>query len=242
MRSTDIFWGITLAVFITMAFNVNFMQNDEWNRYLTIQRFINGDFSLIPETATTFYSQGILGAIFSVFFGIGKLPLLTALVSICNVYVFYKILEFDNPHKVVLNLLLSCLLLFNPIYFYSSIGFMTENYLLFFVLIGYLFFRKYVRYGSYSNFINANIFFILAFFAKQIAFIFPIAMCVYFALHREYKKSLIQGVLSLVLLAYYYFVFPRTPEMIGQKNFLISNIHKQNSSVDPFIINLSHPI
>lgn len=223
MKTEKYLWVAISIPLLLLSLTINFMQNDEWNRYLTIERFHAGDFSLIPETATTFYSQGLAALLFSYLFGISNLPFLTMIVSIGNAYVFYQILKLKNKDGGKINLLLSLLLLFNPIHFYSSLGFMTENYLLFYSLIGYYFFTKYqLRYDS-RFLLLSNLFFIAAFFAKQSAIIFLVSLLIYSLFKRNISMLIAQLATLLILLGFYYYAFPLTQEMTDQKDFLFSN-------------------
>ena len=68
-----------------------FMQNDDWVYYLTVERFLAGDFTLEPTVGVTFYTQGFLAYIFAKIFGLQNLPVLTVLISILNVFILYII-------------------------------------------------------------------------------------------------------------------------------------------------------
>ena len=89
-----------LLLLITIPFyvNVNFMQNDDWAYYQNIQNFLSGNFYLIPKTAPTFYTIGILATLWSSIFGVTFLPFLTLLISVGNFYIFTKILEMKFNH------------------------------------------------------------------------------------------------------------------------------------------------
>ncbi len=115
-------YTLILAIFllsIYIGIHVNFFNNDDWVHYKTVERFLTGDFSLHPYIGSTFYTQGILAYIFSNFFGINRLPVLTILISVLNIFIFHKILNLLSPEKNFLKTLATLLLVLNPLYLYS---------------------------------------------------------------------------------------------------------------------------
>ncbi|MFZ2663815.1 MAG: hypothetical protein WAX66_00400 [Patescibacteria group bacterium] len=214
---------LLFVIFIPLISKVTFMQNDDWNRTTSIIRFLKGDFSLIQKTATTFYTQGILGYLFSLVFGWEKLPFLTLVFSVFNFYLLAKILlDYFNLSKVK-SCILSLLLFFTPLHMYSVIGFMTENYTLFFILLSIYFFLSYEKNLKLKNLILFNVGGIFAFFSKQNGIIIQVASIPYFIFKKRYKEALIQTLFILSTFSYYYFLFPRTNEM-RDKDFLFTNI------------------
>lgn len=210
---------LLLLAFIPLIAKVNFMQNDDWNRTTSVARFLKGDFKLLDVTATTFYTQGILGLFFALIFGWRKLPFLTLIVSVLDFYVFAKILfEHFNLSKIKSSLV-SLVLFFTPLHMYSAIGFMTENYVLLFMLLALYFFLSYEKKPKWSQFILFNISGFLAFFAKQSGLLINAAAFLYFLLKKKYKEALIQLGFLVVLVGYYSFFFPKTDEM-GDKAFV----------------------
>src|SRR3989344_1094087 len=127
---------ILFSIFVPLITQINFMQNDDWNRYLSIQNFLNGDFKLLSVTATTFYTQGFIGLFFAKIFGLQGLPILTLFISVANFYILTLMCNKMFQLRLVHSILIGLILFFNPLHFYSILGFMTENYLLFFALLG----------------------------------------------------------------------------------------------------------
>ena len=206
---------------------VNFYQNDDWNRNSTIIRFLNFDFRLLDVTATTFYTQGLMGVFWAAIFGVKKLPFLTLLVSVANFYLFWSILKELKVFKDLTNFLLSIIFFFNVFHIYSSIGFMTENYLLFFTLLSLLFFYKFQNNLNFKNLHFSNIFSILAFYAKQNALVVPVGIAIYFLINKKYQEFKIQLLYIFGTLASYYLFFPRTSEM-KDKDFNFNNLLNLN--------------
>jgi len=130
--------ALLLVVMLPLAANIKFYQNDDYIYYKTIQKFQNGEFGIPSYIETTFYTQGILGLAFAALFGISSLPILTLIFSVLNFSIFTHLLNRFYTHKLSTAVLLGLILFFNPLHIYSSLGFMTDNYLLFFMLLTFL--------------------------------------------------------------------------------------------------------
>ena len=155
---------ILLALFPAYRL-INFMQNDDWVYYQNISNLLSGNFLLHPKTAPSFYTISFGAGFWSLLFGIKSLPILTLIISIANFYVFVKILELKFSFSKITNLLISGILLTNFIHDYSSIGFMTENYLIFFLLLSILYFEKSEKLSQVKYLHLSNLFSIFTFFA-----------------------------------------------------------------------------
>jgi len=218
-----LFSTAVFLLFIPLINKVNFMQNDDWNRVTSVARFMRGDFTLLQVTATTFYTQGLLGMVFSYVFGIGKLPFLTLLFSVLNLCIFSITLYlFFNMNRIN-SFLISLLVFFNPLHIYSMIGFMTENYTLLFLLLSLFFILFYDKSNKLYYLISSNVLGALAFLCKQNGIVLYVATIPYFLIKKRYKDALFQALsLSMVAIGYYIF-FPITNEM-RSKNFLFRHI------------------
>lgn len=202
---------------------VNFYQNDDPYYYLNVERFLNFNFTLHPDTAPTFYSQGFFGTFWSIIFGISTLPVLTLIISVLNFYVFVKILEVKFSFTKVTNILIGLILYTNFLHTYSSIGFMTDNYLLLFILVAVYFFEKFEKLGKNIYLHLSNIFSLASFLVKQNSLVFLVATCVYYLIKREFKKLYIQLSYLISITFFYYFIFPQTNEM-RDKSFSFNKI------------------
>lgn len=199
------------------------MQNDDWNRITSVARFMRRDFSLLPVTATTFYTQGILGTLFSFVFGIKALPYLTLLVSTANLLLLsITLYSFFNLNRIN-SLLISMIVFFNPLHIYSAIGFMTENYTLFFVLLSLYFFLSFEKSKNTGSIILSNIFGILAFLCKQNGIVLYAATIPYLLTRRRYQLVLYQVISLFFIIGSYYLLFPQTPEM-KSKSFAFEHL------------------
>jgi len=217
---------VSLALFLSGIFGiqkVDFWQNDDPYYYRNIQNFLNLNFTLLPETAPTFYSQGLLGFLWSLVFGLQSLPVLTFIISILNFYIFIKVIELKFSFSKITNVLIGLILYTNFLHVYSSIGFMTDNYLLFFILIAIYWFEKYEKLGKSIYLHISNTFSLLAFFVKQNSLVFLFATFCYFLINKRYKQALIQFCYLISISLFYYFVFPQTLEM-QDKSFSLNKI------------------
>jgi len=201
---------------------VNFMQNDDWNRTTSVARFLTGDMSLLPVTATTFYVQGVLGYLYALIFGIGSLPFLTLFFSVLNFYVFARILNEHLSLSKFLSSLISLIMFFTPLHIYSAIGFMTENYTMFFMLLALYFMLQYEKDKKPKSFLFFNLSGILSFFTKQNGIIINFAYIPYLLFKKRFKEASIQIFIMVGLFSYYFYLFPRTDEMMD-KGFILQN-------------------
>ena len=197
---------------LPLALKIDFAQNDDWVYYNMVQAFMRRNFTLDPISAPTFYLQGFLGAGFALIFGLQRLPVLTLLVSVVNLFVFV-LLAKKITKDTLLSILLGLLLFFNPLYIYSTWSFMTEQYFLLFTTLALFFIYDYTTAPSSKSFALANVFILLAFFIRQLAFVTSLAFGMYLLLKKKWKEGLTQLGLFTALFMFYTFIFPKTAEM-----------------------------
>lgn len=208
-----LFSVVLSSLLLPLSSKISFPQNDDWVYYKMVYSFLQRDFTLNPISAPTFYLQGFLGMIFASIFGLNKLPVLTLAVSGLNIFVFMLIISKFLKQTLAVTLLLGALLFFTPLHIYSVWGFMTENYFLLFTTLAMYFVYKYDEDGKNSGFWLANLFLILSFFIRQLAFVGMIAFALYLLLTKRWKQGLVQLGVFIATYGYYVFIFPRTPEM-----------------------------
>ncbi len=214
----------------------NFLNNDDWVYIGMVRNFLKGNFALDPLSAPTFYTQGLIGVIFSKIFGIENIPYLTIIISFLSLLLFYLILRnFFNLNKF-LSFVVSLFLLFNPLFLVSSIGFMTENYFLLLILICLYLFLSYEKTKNkrYLYFLFISLF--LGLNLRQVALVFPLSMFVYFFIKRDKINFVISFVAFLIFYSYYGFIFPKTAEM-HEKPLLFSNLLNLE-----FLISFLYPV
>lgn len=195
---------------------VSFMQNDDWVHYRTVERFLSGNFTLEPIIGSTFYVQGLLGFIWASIFNLESLPVLTMLISLISIGLYFYLLNNLKDTKWFYAVLISLLLLFNPIFFYSILGFMTDNYQLLFLILSFIFFEKLRQTSNHKFFYLMNIFAICGFFVKQSFIVFFVSAILYFILNKWDKIAIYQTFITSVLLIGYFLFFPMTEVMQKQ--------------------------
>ena len=188
---------------------INFMQNDDWVHYLTVMRFLRGNFTLEPVIGSTFLVQGLFGYLFSIVFGLSKLPFLTLLISIGNFYMFSVILSRLKV-KTYTAILLGLLMFFNPLHIYLAMGFMIENYLLFFTLLSVNFYLLYKDKATIQYLYIALLIATISFFIKQLGIVLIIVYVLDTALHKKWKESAYTTLVMSLTIIFYYLLFPRT--------------------------------
>ncbi len=229
MRNKLIFFlFILFVIFIPISLKfIGLVQNDEWVYYPTIKNFLSFNFYLHPFVGTTFYSQAFLSLPFAYIFGLQYLPLLSLIVSILNIFIFIKLVQFIVPKGTFLfYVLVSLILFFNPIFFYSSFGFMTEVYTLLFILLSFYIYIYFLNNPSKNILFYLSLFFaVLAFFNRQTSVVLFPAFFIHLLFKKEYKKSIFVILITFFLLIFYIFIFPKTPIMqkpyILQTNFYL---------------------
>ena len=205
---------VLLIITTPLTAKINFYQNDDWVYYRMAANFMQGNFMLDPISAPTFYSQGFLAALFSFIFGINRLPFLTLVFSVSNYLLVAFICYRFLIKRLVPSILVGLIVFFNPWHAYSIWGFMTENYFLAFLLAAILCFLYFDETKKFRYFIFICVFSLLAFLVRQVALVLPISLVGYYILKRELRPALYSGLLSVFILSFYLFLFPKTPEMV----------------------------
>ena len=229
LRFPSLIYLSIFLLFLPVALGIQFQHNDDWIYYLSVLGFLNGNFVLDPYIAATTYSQTALGTLFSMVFGITYLPVLTMFVSILSVYYFFKILNIRLKVKFLDSFLLSLILLFNGIFVFTAIGFMTDNYFLCFFLasIYYLFDDKLYEAKNLKslgfNFLLGSLFLILAYFTRQLGMLIPLALFIWLLLNKKTYYALINLFLFIIVALYHFFIFPKHSISL-EDNFLFSNL------------------
>lgn len=204
-----------------------------------VENFLKHHFILQQNVSATFYLQGIMGMMFALVFGISRIPVLTLLVSVLTFYIFCLILFKHYGAKLHESVILGFFLFLNPIFVYSTWGFMTENYFMLFFILSLYFLISYNKDGKMKDIILTDIFIFLAYLVRQFSFITLSAFIGFLVLHRKYKAALAQFSILIILLGFNFYVFPQTPEMYDGRLHL-SNLGSQNyifSTIFSVIIN-----
>src|SRR3989344_6811293 len=204
---------VYLTIFILLlpvAFNINYQQNDDWVYYNSASSFLKGIIAVHPYSAASFYSIGFLASIFANVFGIEKIPVLTLFVSLLSIFILNLIIIKYYKTKFNDSVIISFLILVNPLFVYSMWGFMTENYFLFFFLSAlYFIFDFNSGVKQKLNFTLANLFIVISYSAHQLGLIISLALIFNLIQTKKYKYAIIQSLIFLALLVYHFFIFPK---------------------------------
>jgi hypothetical protein len=206
---------ITLALFALAVFFVDyrgdFAVNDDWIFVRQIEAFFKHQWELSALIDPSFISQGLLGYVWGMSFGVGfvQLRVLTLLLTVLLLVVMHKVLKLlgVNPR-----LKFACLLLvaFNPLIFTSAFSFMTEIYFLLFYVLGLLFYLKHFERSTLSYLVLGSLFTGLAILVRQ-AGVVPFIAYVIVAIYKK-RASVIKLVVATVPIAlgfWAYSVWPR---------------------------------
>lgn len=203
-------------LYLPLVLQINFYQNDDWYYYKQVELFLNYKFRLLNDIAPTFYAMGIPSALFSYFFGAQNLPILTLLVSTFCVFIFLLILKTNRISGFVYYLTALSFALF-PIFSYSALGFMTENYFLLYILFSLLFFNLFLVKDKNYLITLAFVFAFLSFFVKQNGVVLFFIYFVFLIYYKKYKQGVISITLFIGTVLFYFLVFPKTFEMTESK-------------------------
>ena len=215
-KFNPVLWAaiILFIVYLPLAKSVDFKQNDDWVYYENAQTFLKGDLTLDSYMGPTFYTQGLLGAGFIKLFGESNLPVLSLIFSVLSYYLFTLILKRFLKRTKVESIVLGLLLFLNPLNIHSFLGFMTESYFLFFMLLSVYIFLICLEKPSLTNFGLLLITILLAFFVRQITLFLPLGFLIYCIYAKKYGLAVWNFVMFSLLSMYYMFFFPLTSAML----------------------------
>ncbi len=212
-----ILFGVSLFLFLSpLSSKINFYQNDDWVYYKMVENFMRGDFKLASISAPTFYTQGLIATFFSIIFGINHLPYLTLLFSVLNFMLVSFICYRFLLKKLGISLLAGLLVFVTPWHMYSVWGFMTENYFLSFLLVSILFFLYFDEQKKQKYFVLLFLFSFLSLLLRQVALVIPLSVFLYYLCKRDFKLTCLAGVLLFIESLFYFYLFPKTPEMLSK--------------------------
>lgn len=226
--------SIIFSVLLPFSLSIKYIQNDEWIYYLMTQAFMKGDFVLHPYVSATFYIQGLLAMIFAYLFGVSRLPVLTLIVSVLCFWFFWILLDKFILKNLYSSFLIALFLLLNPLFVYSTWGFMTENYFLLLHVLSLFFLYIYLENRTTKNLLLVNLFIYLSYFVRQLSIITSLALTVFlfFEVIRKrisVKQFVTQFGLFSFLMIFHYFIFPKTSVMY-EDYFVWHNITNFNST------------
>lgn len=161
---TEIKRGYKAILFISGCWLISFLLvsplhdyplNDDWSYATTVKHMVeNGEYYLTDWLAGPMVTQALWGYLFSTPFGFSYLALVIStlvlgLVGAIFTYLIFRLLGVN----LIVALLISLLIAFNPIYFSLSVTFMTDIHFYTFFVISIYFFLKYAINRSYYYFL-----------------------------------------------------------------------------------------
>lgn len=222
-------------IYIPLISRINFMQNDDWYYYEQVQQFLKGNFTLNNQLAPTFYIQGILGVLVASTLGMGAIPTLTYIIGLLNCVVMCFILRKVLKTPWFFALLYILLLFVNPLFQYALVGFMTEQYMLFFSLCAIYFLVTFEKSNKIHHLYLFLGFCIIAFFVKQVSLALLLSAVIFYLIKKlegmpdkamltkfkitywfnnPWKNPFLLTTLAFTsLLVFYYGFFPKSTEM-----------------------------
>lgn len=209
---------------LPISANINFMQNDDWVYYRQVGEFLKGNFVLHRYIETTFYTQGLMGAGFAKIFGIAKLPVLTLIVSVLNYFIFTFIIRRFYLKNTFDSVIAGLIFFWSPLHIYSILGFMSENYFIFFTLLTFLFAQYFLEKYGWKYLVLFNLVLVLGFFSKQLIVVSAVALILHLLISKKLVAAATQFVFTATLLGYYFWLFPLTSEMKSYQAFDFVNL------------------
>lgn len=213
---------------LPLSARINFAQNDDWIYYRTIRDFLAGNFLINGYIEATFYTQGFMGMLFAKVFGVEKLPILTLVISVLNFAIFTKLVNDFYLKKFHEALLIGLLFFLSPFQLYSTFGFMTDNYYIFFFLISVWFTEKFLRTENGKSekiyFTLLNLGMVAGFFVRQLSIITTLALVFYLLLKKRFRWAVLQAGIVTFLLVYYFGFYSKTANMVANHNFAFVNL------------------
>jgi len=207
---------VSLLLFLAalpLIVQINFFQNDDWVYYKMVAGFLQGNFSLHPYSAPTFYTQGFIATVFALVFGTKQLPVLTLAVTAVSFFVLAKILIDHLDQKPDKAVLLALLCFFNPLSVYLTLGFMTSQYFVLFLLLTLYFFLSYEKNHATGDLVLTHLFTFIGLMVRQVSLFIPLGLGIYSLYTRKFKLAVINFSAFAGYYWFYKYVFPLTPKM-----------------------------
>ena len=196
-----------LITFIIITFIIypfgNFPVNDDWDFYLHVKYFYEGNYVKNALIDAAFILQGFIGLYWVKIFGLSftSLRVLTIFFAIALFFSVFLILKKLKLSQI--NILFALFsILADPFLIFSAYSFMTEIYFLVFISLSLLFFLKY------KNPYLAITFALLSCFIRQFGYILLFSYAIYFYRNEKSLKFALISFFGIVLGFTGNFLFP----------------------------------
>ncbi len=234
--------AVLFAILFPISSRINFYQNDDWIYYRTVKDFMHGYFIINGYIETSFYTQGFLGLGFAKLFGLQHLPVLTLIFSVLNFGIFTLILNKFYVKKTLDAILIGLIFFLSPLHIYATLGFMTDNYFLFFALVAIYLMEEFLHTKKQIYLIPFFVVILLGFFVRQLEIAVPVTLVAYLFITKEFKQALKVGIPTAILLIYYFFFYGKTEAMAQNQNFVISNLLDFQYTFDTIYVSLFYAV
>ena len=154
--------AIVLSIYILSLLLIgvagNFPVNDDFYYLMQVKTFSMGIFTKSALVSPTFILQGFLGLLWSKIFGLSytSLRILTIIITTLCIVGVDKILKLLGIRRKIRFIAL-LFTTFNPIFYASSLTFMSENYCLLFLIWSVYFFLLFIRNGNWKFLLLSSI-------------------------------------------------------------------------------------
>lgn len=196
-----------MAVYIFINPTGDFLINDEWFYARAVKDFNLTDYQfdalITPSLIGQIWYAKVITSIFGFSFEILRFSTIgLSIISVVALYLLFVELGF----RKYFSFFASLLLFFNPLFFYLSIGFMTDVPALAFVIFALLFFAKYNNTKKSRYFFIACLSLIYAIIIRQ-SFLFLLPLSIIFVIDKKRvsAKNLFLYISSLAFFACLYF-------------------------------------
>ena len=195
-----------VGVYLTAIFIINpigeFAINDDWDFYLHVREFLQGNFTKNSLIDSVFVLQGLLASAWARVYGLSfsSLRILTIIVTLAALLGINKIFSLYAVSQK-LRFLGFLSFLFNPFVFLSSLSFMTENYFLCAAIWSTYFFFKYLNDRKILSLLFCSLLCFCALLIRQFGLVLSIAyLLILVSILFGERKKRISGSLKAIAL------------------------------------------
>jgi len=202
------------ALWLIIIFIVNpigdFPLNDDWAYAYTVQHLIDeGHFKLLNWGEMTLVAHVGVGYLFSLLFDFSftTLRFSNLFISWIGIIGFYELCRTIS-YKKYFSLLLTLILIFNPVFLSLAFTYMTDTSYLTWITLSLLFFLKIDKRFNRMHLFLAILFCFIALMIRQLALTLPLAWMIYCILTKRSNKQFWVLTLSpMLVISLFYFSY-----------------------------------
>ena len=205
---------ILLTTILIIGRPYNLFVNDDGIFIRNVKNFFDGNYSLHPLTAPTFYLQAVTGLITTKVFGfsVENLRLLNIFLGLITSILTFIFLSKISNNKLN-SLILTLTFYSNPFFWFLSYSYMTDIHFFLLAIISLILFYKYLINQTYKNVFFVAIAISLLFLVRQLGLIFAFGFFAsIFIINKKIKPKDFLILLIPALTYLWYQLFAITPE------------------------------